>query len=585
MLKTDPTPLQGWRILIWPDADSGGLEFAQKAAGTLKAIGAERIRIARIEDDGSGRDAADIADVQERRETLKDHIRHSEIYAGPALERERPRDRESAAQAPLPQAGAGAAINRLMEAYFWAFCQGKFGWDRAMGLLRQYTGTHWATVDISELIAEWNDEPFRLYMLEHANPALAEDVEIIRLTDSQSWNAASSLARMKALMPRRLGRAWPHMPRHEVNFQDGVINIKTGTRRDRTGKDAFLYCLPFNRPQPWAALMGADRHDDQALKAHMVRKTVLNASNGDDRIGRWLQCAVGAIAAGLVTRTILWICGGPGTGKTTFVNALAKAVGDMGVQLEEKDVTTSHWAAPHNSALARALELDARFLFYPPEVDTKMKLNIGRMKSLSGWDSQGFRSPYGKRTVSGHIRGVPIVVSNYNPESISTDKAFRERLHTVVFARHFTGGDHEAIPAGELWDMMNDPAMHQAWWAWMIDGGGKVWRDYGGTLPPVPDTLAKALATFSIESDSALEILAGLDRQETYPSVFVESIIEAELGEQMTMRQLGPKLRSLGWDNPSRRYSDSKKKERRWIFTGKDAQGHPVNNTIEKHHG
>lgn len=348
---TDYSRLKGRHVMVVPDDDAPGHKAGFKVAKKLEEAGA-KVFFPDVPLQGTGKDIADYEPAE----------RLAQIREWMALPDKRDRqlfEQEAAADEPLPADYPRLVCTDIMERFFLPWCEGRLAWDTDQSLLRRYTGTYWETCDWDAVVNAWCAPEFMARVTAPIDmPHASYAHEVIGLMESAQWTGAAVMARLKARFKAVRGREFKPMPRHRLNCLDGVVDMLTGAYESTDHSDAYLYCMPFDRPPAWQALL-----EDPCPFAGRWQQMVLAWMNEAEESARYLQTLLGGGASGAIQRVILWICGPGSTGKSTFLEFIDEAICGMAVHLEVKDAVSSKFAQNASPMMALALEIDARIIF------------------------------------------------------------------------------------------------------------------------------------------------------------------------------------------------------------------------------
>jgi putative DNA primase/helicase len=215
----------------------------------------------------------------------------------------------------------------------------------------------------------------------------------------------------------------------------------------------------------------------------------------DEEMRIFVQKLFGYIASGVCTEHIFPILHGQGrNGKTVLVNIVSRVLGDdlaIGINTEllyEQKFRGSAGPSPDIRALH-----GCRFAF-ASEVNETQRLDVARIKKLTGGDTIVARAPHEKREFRWRPTHTIILLTNANPRLDTVDYAFADRLLFIPFKYSFVDNptrEHEKprikglehiIVKEEASGVLN----------WLIEGF--IRYDLEGLKPP--DEVKKAVQTY-----------------------------------------------------------------------------------------
>lgn len=395
--KTDWSPLTGKRVLIWPDKDKPGWEYAQDAGQAALAAGAVSCAILLPpEDRPEGWDAADA--ITDRFDVA------TFLASGPRMEMHLPDDApdvETDAQSEQTVWGTDDALALSFTRRYHSDWRYVAAWGKWL----MWDGQRWRTEDTlaaSDLIRH----VCRHAALRTENPRVAAKLA-----------AASTVASVE-----RLARA---DRRHAgttdewdadiwlLNTPGGIVDLRTGRirphdRRDRTTK--ITTATPKGDCPTW-------------------RQFLDEVTGGDKELQAYLQRMVGYALTGSTREHALFFLYGTGAnGKSVFVNTLATILGDYATNAAmDTFMETRTDRHPTDMAGLRGARFVAAI-----ETEQGRRWAESKVKSLTGGDKISARFmrqdffeffPQFKLFVAG----------NHKPAIRNIDEAMRRRLHLIPF--------------------------------------------------------------------------------------------------------------------------------------------------------
>ena len=389
--KTDWSPLLGKSVLIWPDKDRPGWDYACAVADSLAAMGvANVLMLTPPEEKAEGWDAADaIADGFDA--------------AGFIAERE--------------HALASADANPL----------DGIDWRTEDGLASSFTkgfGPDWRYCPAWGKWLGWSagrwQEDRRLTVM-HLARQLARaasrygksERQVTRLASASSIAALERLARndpKHATVPEAFDAdAWL------LNTPKGIVDL-IGGRLFAHQRDKLMTRMATAAPNA-----GATAPRWQAF--------LVDVTGGDEELQAYLQRVVGYCLTGSTREHALFFLYGTGAnGKSVFLNVLADLLGDYAINAPMETFMDSG-SERHPTELASLR--GARFVT-AIETEQGRRWNESRIKTLTGGDkitARFMRQDFFDYTPQFKL----VIAGNHKPAIRNVDEAMRRRLHLIPF--------------------------------------------------------------------------------------------------------------------------------------------------------
>lgn len=261
---------------------------------------------------------------------------------------------------------------------------------------------------------------------------------------------------------------------------NGVIDLQTGTRRSGCQSDRITMQSPINF-QPGAKCTKFEK----SLKQIFADNAALIA---------FVQRAVGYSLTGITTEQCLFMGhGGGSNGKTTFLTAVGRALGDYGYNMPFSTIEFQRQAAIPNDLAA----LVGRRFVTASEANESSRLNEARVKALTGCDPITARFLHGEFFTFRPVAKFWIAV-NHKPRVSDTSFGFWRRVRLIPFTVQFSG---DAVDKG-LENALAEEAPGILAWAVR---GCLAWQKEG--LNP-PDEVTSATAEYQQESDPLRDFIA-----------------------------------------------------------------------------
>ena len=397
--KTDWSPLAGKRVLIWPDKDKPGWEYAQDAGQAALDAGASSCAILLPpEDRPEGWDAADaIADGFDVPTFLT---------SGPRMEMHLPDDApdvETDAQSEQTVWGTDDA----MALAFTRRYHHDWRYVAAWGKWLMWDGQRWRgeqTLAATDLIRH----VCRHAALHTENPRIAS-----KLAAASTVSSAERLARTD----RRHAGTTEEWDANLwlINTSAGTVDLQSGRMRPHRREDFML------------------KMTAGTLNSHSKCPTWLRFINevtgGDIQLASYLQRMFGYCLTGLTREHAMFFLYGTGAnGKSVFVNTMLAIMGDYGMNAPmETFMASRNDRHPTELAMLRGARL-----VVASETEQGRGLNESRMKELTGGDlitARDLFQPFFTYKPQFKV----ILTGNHKPSLKNIDEAIRRRLHLVPF--------------------------------------------------------------------------------------------------------------------------------------------------------
>lgn len=295
-----------------------------------------------------------------------------------------------------------------------------------------------------------------------------------------------------------------------LGFSNGVWD--KGEFRPHRREDFLLHVCPVD----FEAL--ADRHEWEAVLERMT--------GGDVAFARNLQDVAGYVLAGAPNlRTLPWLYGPKGTGKSTFAELLQTVLGEQSAQIDTRALDGS------DSRERLGASLWNRRLAVCSESGNK-KLDKELLKTLSGGDRLPVRQLY-KEAFTTIPRHVLVMVSNDAPKLDAYDPALKDRVMALPFEHPMDDGPHfeltsaDGAPLARLEAARVDPtsSLVLGFTAWALDGLARVHRTQ--SIERAPSVVA-ATAKFWSDTDTLTPFWEALG-DEQFDALNAKGLTKTEL--------------------------------------------------------
>lgn len=389
--KTDWSPLAGKAVLIWPDRDKPGWEYAMAAAQAVLAVGASSCDVLLPPDDKpDGWDAAD---------ALSESFDVSTFLASGPRMCIKPSNAVCSQQATVwatDDALALAFTTRYADD--WRYCA-------AWGKWLVWTGTHW--------------QPDETLLVHHLIRSICREAAV--KVDSHRL-AAKLLASSTVGGVDRLARSdrrhastsdeWD-ADLFALNTPGGVVDLRTGRLRPHERADRMTKlatATPGGTCPRWLAFLADVTGGDTDLQAYLQRM-----------VG---YCLTGATSA----HALFFLYGTGANGKSVFVNTLATILGDYATSAP-MDTFMEARGDRHPTDLAGLR--GARFVA-SIETEQGRRWNESKVKAITGGDKVSAR--FMRQDFFEYVPQFKLVIAgNHKPSIRNVDEAMKRRLHLIPF--------------------------------------------------------------------------------------------------------------------------------------------------------
>jgi putative DNA primase/helicase len=393
--KTDWSPLAGKAVLIWPDRDKPGWEYAAQAAQAVLAAGAKSCHILYPPEDATeGWDAADAIAEGFDVATFLTH--------GPRLQM------HDVADADEPVVSSDESVWGTEDALALSFTRRYHrdwryvaGWGKWL----VWDGQRWRTEDTlaaTDLIRS----VCRQTAVRADNPKVAA-----KLASASTVGGVERLARADRRHAATTDE-WDADP-WLLNTPGGVVDLKTGRMR------------PHERADRMTKITTATPSGDCPTWRHFIDEV----TGGDKELQSYLQRMVGYALTGSTQEHALFFLYGTGAnGKSVFVNTLATILGDYATNAPmDTFMETRTDRHPTDMAGLRGARFVAAI-----ETEQGKRWAESKLKNLTGGDKISARFmrqdffeffPQFKLFVAG----------NHKPAIRNIDEAMKRRLHLIPF--------------------------------------------------------------------------------------------------------------------------------------------------------
>lgn len=393
--KTDWSPLAGKAVLIWPDRDKPGWEYAAQAAQAVLAAGAKSCHILYPPEDAP--DGWDAADAIAESFDVATFLTH-----GPRMQM------HDAADVDEPVVGSDESVWGTEDALALAFTRRyhrDWRYVAAWGRWLVWDGQRWRTEDTlaaTDLIRS----VCRQAAVRADNPKVAA-----KLASASTVGGVERLARADRRHAATTDE-WDADP-WLLNTPGGVVDLKTGRKRANDRADRMTKIT--------TATPGGDCPQWMAFLSDIA--------GGDVDLQAYLQRMVGYCLTGVTSAHALFFLYGTGAnGKSVFANVISTILGDYAATASmDTFVETRGDRHPTDLAGLRG----ARFVT-AIETEQGRRLNESKVKAITGGDkisARFMRQDFFEYTP----QFKPVIVGNHKPAIRNIDEAMKRRMHMIPF--------------------------------------------------------------------------------------------------------------------------------------------------------
>ena len=393
--KTDWSPLSGKAVLIWPDRDKPGWEYATQAAQAILSAGAKSCHVLYPPEEAA--EGWDVADAIAEGFDVATFLTH-----GPRLQM------HDVADDVDPVVSSDESVWGTEDALALSFTRRYHrdwryvaGWGKWL----VWDGQRWRTEDTlaaTDLIRS----VCRQTAVRADNPKVAA-----KLASASTVGGVERLARADR-RHAAITDEWDADP-WLLNTPGGVVDLKTGRKRANDRADRMTKIT--------TATSGGDCPQWMAFLSDIA--------GGDVDLQAYLQRMVGYCLTGVTSAHALFFLYGTGAnGKSVFANVISTILGDYAATASmDTFVETRGDRHPTDLAGLRG----ARFVT-AIETEQGRRLNESKVKAITGGDkisARFMRQDFFEYTP----QFKPVIVGNHKPAIRNIDEAMKRRMHMIPF--------------------------------------------------------------------------------------------------------------------------------------------------------
>ena len=393
--KTDWSPLAGKAVLIWPDRDKPGWEYATQAAQAILSAGAKSCHVLYPPEEAA--EGWDVADAIAEGFDVASFLTH-----GPRLQM------HDVADDVDPVVSSDESVWGTEDALALSFTRRyhrDWRYVAAWGRWLVWDGQRWRTEDTlaaTDLIRS----VCRQTAVRADNPKVAA-----KLASASTVGGVERLARADRRHAATTDE-WDADP-WLLNTPGGVVDLKTGRKRANDRADRMTKIT--------TATPGGDCPQWMAFLSDIA--------GGDVDLQAYLQRMVGYCLTGVTSAHALFFLYGTGAnGKSVFANVISTILGDYAATASmDTFVETRGDRHPTDLAGLRG----ARFVT-AIETEQGRRLNESKVKAITGGDkisARFMRQDFFEYTP----QFKPVIVGNHKPAIRNIDEAMKRRMHMIPF--------------------------------------------------------------------------------------------------------------------------------------------------------
>ena len=267
------------------------------------------------------------------------------------------------------------------------------------------------------------------------------------------------------------GNEWDQKP-WLLPCENGVIDLRTGKMETGRQSDFLKTSCPVRY--------------DPAARAPTWDLFINSIFDGKKELINYVQTLVGYGITGITSEDVLPIfCGSGRNGKTIFFEILKSVLGDLAHKTKTTTLLDTGRTQASGSADADLCAFKGKRLIWAAETNDGTRLNVGKIKELTGSDTLNARAPFARRAVEFRPTHLLCLITNNLPSASSSDFALWERVALVPFHQTFVRNpteDNEKLVDRDLFQKLLKelPGVLN----WMVHGCLR-WQKHGLNPPAI----------------------------------------------------------------------------------------------------
>jgi putative DNA primase/helicase len=219
------------------------------------------------------------------------------------------------------------------------------------------------------------------------------------------------------------GREWDKKP-WLLPCENGVINLKTGKLESGNPRDYLKTACPVSYNPKTESLLWKKFVNEIFAE----RKDLIS----------YVQRLFGYAITGQTNEDVLPFFYGHGrNGKTLFFEVVKATLGDLAHKTKASTMIDSGRNSASGSADADMHAFRGKRIIWASETNDGNRLNVGRIKELTGSDTLNARAPYARRAIEFKPTHLLCLITNNLPYASASDFALWERVHLIPFNMAF----------------------------------------------------------------------------------------------------------------------------------------------------
>lgn len=398
-----------------------------------------------------------------------------------------------------------------------------------------YTGTHWA-VDHGGAAAR--------FAMETARSLLAMAFEAYRVsstTDAESLveRAKKSGERRRVIAMMELGRAYMEVREADLDTDGWVLNCLNGTLDLRTA------ALREHRPEDLLARVAPVHYDPSAWSPRWEKFLETTIPDPEERA--FLQRFAGYSLTGEVSEEKFFVLlGDGGSGKSTFLEALARTMGPYSTTADPEMFLKSQRQRDPGSPDPAMVSLVGRRLVVSSEPPKGRTFDVGILKRITGGDSMKTRQLHGHSFEFSPVLKLAIMANLRIAADGDDAGGMARRYIEIPFPVVAGGGQRDDSLKRELLDVRTSGS---AVLAWAVQGC-TAWQEQGLAAP---ENVSEATADYweeQIENDPVRSFLNDYfvttgNQDDLVPRPKLHEMYVEVTRNRMNSRRFAAKMREL----------------------------------------